>query len=198
MTHQVGIAQERLYREHKDTIIKTFKNVGLSLNPDRSEDHKLKIKDLPDLIVGDYNLLPAVGLADNPIIIPDNGPLVAPQIILGDEEVDEPDTFITAREAIKGVIIKEEDLDVVTTDSEDDTDKAFDYDSDKDFDNDIDSDELDNDENIEQSRDIVVCRIDLLFFALISICIVNAVQSNAGLIKEEHRYIRLSYKPIGL
>ena len=74
---------------------------------------------------------------------------MAPQIILGDKEVDKPDTFITAREAIKGVIIKEEDLDVVTTDSEDDTDKAFDYDSDKDFDNDIDSDELNNDKNIE-------------------------------------------------
>jgi hypothetical protein len=43
LTQWVAIAWKRLHEEYKDTIIKTFRSVGLSLNPDGSEDHKLKI-----------------------------------------------------------------------------------------------------------------------------------------------------------
>jgi hypothetical protein len=47
-------AWKRLHLEYKNTIINTFRNVGLTLNPDGSEDSNLKIKDLPDIAVGDY------------------------------------------------------------------------------------------------------------------------------------------------
>ena len=36
-----------LYEKYRDSIIKAFQQVGLSLNPDGSEDWKLKIRDLP-------------------------------------------------------------------------------------------------------------------------------------------------------
>jgi hypothetical protein len=41
--------------EYKDTIINTFQHVGLSLNPNGSQDERLKIRDLLDIIVGDYH-----------------------------------------------------------------------------------------------------------------------------------------------
>ena len=40
--------------EDKNTIINTFQAVGLSLNPDGSQDEEPKVKDLPLLVVGDY------------------------------------------------------------------------------------------------------------------------------------------------
>ena len=54
LTHWVLKAWKRLHSEYKDTIINTFQAVGLSLNPDGSQDEKLKVKGIPDLIVGDY------------------------------------------------------------------------------------------------------------------------------------------------
>jgi hypothetical protein len=54
MTHWVYKAFERVHLEHKDAIISCFKNVGLSLAVDGSEDHLLKIRDLPDITVGDW------------------------------------------------------------------------------------------------------------------------------------------------
>jgi hypothetical protein len=54
LTQWVAVAWKRLHEEYKDTIIKTFRSVGLSLNPDGSEDHELKIKGLADIKVGDY------------------------------------------------------------------------------------------------------------------------------------------------
>jgi hypothetical protein len=41
--------------EYKDTIVKTFRHVGLALDPNGSEDYDLKIKDLPNIAVGDYH-----------------------------------------------------------------------------------------------------------------------------------------------
>jgi hypothetical protein len=55
LTYWVAKAWKRLHLEYKDTIINTFRNVGLSLNPDGSEDQELTIKDLPNIIVGDYH-----------------------------------------------------------------------------------------------------------------------------------------------
>ena len=43
MTHWVVQAFERVYVEHKDAIVACFKNVGLSLAVDGSEDHMLKV-----------------------------------------------------------------------------------------------------------------------------------------------------------
>lgn len=40
-------AYNELHEKHGDKIIKAFEQVGLSLNPDGSEDEKLKIRDLP-------------------------------------------------------------------------------------------------------------------------------------------------------
>jgi hypothetical protein len=54
LTKWVAVAWKRLHEEKKDVIIKTFRQVGLSLNPDGSEDHELKIKGLDNLIIGDY------------------------------------------------------------------------------------------------------------------------------------------------
>jgi hypothetical protein len=55
LTYWVAKAWKRLHSEYKETIIKTFQHVGLSLNPDGSQDEKLKIRDLPDITVGDYH-----------------------------------------------------------------------------------------------------------------------------------------------
>lgn len=41
--------------DYKDTIIKSFRHVGLTLNPNGSEDAELKIKGIPDVEVGDYH-----------------------------------------------------------------------------------------------------------------------------------------------
>jgi hypothetical protein len=54
LTKWVGEAWERLHIEYKDTIVRTFRQVGLSLNPDGSEDHEIKIKGLDDIVVGNY------------------------------------------------------------------------------------------------------------------------------------------------
>jgi hypothetical protein len=57
----------------------------LSLNPNGSEDHFLKIKDLLNITVGDYNLAP-VNTANEPIVIPNDN--------LEDETIEVDDTRI--------------------------------------------------------------------------------------------------------
>jgi len=42
-----------MHEMHKELIIKTFKQTGLSLNPNRLEDYKLKIRDLLGIKVRD-------------------------------------------------------------------------------------------------------------------------------------------------
>lgn len=54
LTHWVARAWKMLHLAYKDTIINTFRRVGLSLNPNGSKDLELKIKDLPNITVGDY------------------------------------------------------------------------------------------------------------------------------------------------
>ncbi|KAA8892541.1 hypothetical protein FN846DRAFT_1013171 [Sphaerosporella brunnea] len=49
ITHCVADAWEKLHNEQGDLIRKSFQQTGISLNPDGSEDHLLKVKDLPDL-----------------------------------------------------------------------------------------------------------------------------------------------------
>ena len=40
----------------RDTIIKNFRQVGLALNPDGSEDENFTIKGLEDIVIGDFRL----------------------------------------------------------------------------------------------------------------------------------------------
>ena len=132
MTHWVTHAWEKVHKEHKDTIIKTFRQVGLSLNPDGSEDSELKIKDLPGIVVGDYN---------RPAIISDDDDE------MGDTtETQEPDDDDEMGDTIEAQELEqEEDQGDMMTDSEDDTDLRFDYDSGSDFDDEIDNDEQEGD-----------------------------------------------------
>ena len=54
LTYWVAKAWKRLHLEYKDTIIQTFWNVGMTLNPDGSQDEELKVKGIPDISVGNY------------------------------------------------------------------------------------------------------------------------------------------------
>ncbi len=55
LTKWVAEAWDELHKKYKDTIVRTFRQVGLSLNPDGSEDRELKIKGLDNIAVGDYS-----------------------------------------------------------------------------------------------------------------------------------------------
>jgi Tc5 transposase DNA-binding domain len=131
MTHWVAHAWEKVHKEHKDTIIRTFRQVGLSLNPDGSEDSELKIKDLPGIVVGDYN---------QPTIIPDDDDDIGDTI-----EVQKRGLLYTEQELEQRIAEQEENQGDVITDSGDDTEAGFEYDSGSDFDNDIDGDEQEDD-----------------------------------------------------
>ena len=64
-------------------------------------------------------------------------------------EVEDNDSLLyTAQEVTRGIIIKEEDENNMTTDSSVSFNERFDPDSESDFDDDIDGDEDINDENI--------------------------------------------------
>lgn len=54
LTYWVARAWKRLHLEYKDTIVTAFSSVGMSLNPDGSEDAELKIKALDGIVVGDW------------------------------------------------------------------------------------------------------------------------------------------------
>ena len=132
ITHWVGIAWERLHVEHKETIIKTFRQVGLSLAPDGSKDSELKIRDLPNISVRDYNRV---------IVIPDDDDAI---------QVESSPFLYTMQELIQGIKEEEEDLDIVTTDSGNETNDCFDCDSDISFDDEVDGDEEEEDCNMDQ------------------------------------------------
>jgi hypothetical protein len=55
LTQWVAEAWKQLHVQYKDTIIQTFRRVGLSLNPDGSEDHEIRIKGLEKIEVGDFS-----------------------------------------------------------------------------------------------------------------------------------------------
>lgn len=54
LTKWVARAWKRLHIEYKETIIKSFRSVGMSLHPDGSEDSELCIKALDGITVGDW------------------------------------------------------------------------------------------------------------------------------------------------
>jgi hypothetical protein len=87
------------------------------LNPDESKDSKLKIKDLPGIVISNYN---------RPAIISDDDNKISDTIKVQELE-------------------QEGDQGDLMTDSGDDTDVRFDYDSGSDFDDKIDNNEQEND-----------------------------------------------------
>jgi len=137
MTHWVAQAFERVHMEHKEAIIACFKNVGLSLAVDGSEDHLLKVRDCPNLTVGDWQKAPE-GTAENPAVIDEDGESTI--------EVDsnEDGLLYTAKEVAEGITIKQEDENDVTTDSGVESDEE----EESDFDDAIDGDEDMEDENM--------------------------------------------------
>ena len=52
LTKWVAEAQKELHEKYLH--VKTFRSVGLSLNPDGSEDEEFKVKGLPNITVRDY------------------------------------------------------------------------------------------------------------------------------------------------
>jgi hypothetical protein len=140
MTHWVYKAFERVHLEHKDAIISCFKNVGLSLPVDGSEDHLLKIRDLPDITVGDWQRAPE-GTAENPALVNDDDDIEDTIEVDSNEE----GLLYTAREVEEGVTVKEEREE---DDSGVESEERFDLDSESDFDDDIDGDEDMDDENM--------------------------------------------------
>ena len=60
LTHWVGQAWREFHRDPAMvcTIKRTFRQVGLALPVDGSEDENIKIKDIPDVEVGDWRLAP--------------------------------------------------------------------------------------------------------------------------------------------
>jgi hypothetical protein len=142
LTKWVGEAWELVHEHHKDAIIKTFQNVGLSLNPDGSQDHLLSIRDLPNITVGDWQRAPE-STAENPAVVGDD----AEDTIEVDDE--EEGLLYTAQEVEQGVTIKAEDENDITTDSGDESDIRFDYDSQSDYNDDINGDEDIEDEDME-------------------------------------------------
>ena len=45
---------DEFHKQYKNTIIQTFRRLGLTVNPDGSEDAELKIKGLDGIKVGDW------------------------------------------------------------------------------------------------------------------------------------------------
>jgi hypothetical protein len=141
LTHWVAKAFERVYLEHKDAIIACFKNVGLSLAVDGSEDHLLKIRDCPNLTIGDWQQAPE-GSATAPILVDDN------TMDMIEVEDNDDGLLYTAQEVAEGITIKEEDENNMPTDSGVSSNERFDTDSESDFDDDINGDEDIDDENM--------------------------------------------------
>jgi len=141
MTHWVAKAFERVHLEHKDAIIACFKSVGLSLAVDGSEDHLLNVWDCPNLTISDWQQA-LKGSATALILVDDN------TIDMIEVEDNDDGLLYTAQEVAKGITIKEEDENNVTTDSGVSSNERFDTDSESDFDDDINGDEDIDDENM--------------------------------------------------
>ncbi len=144
LIEQVIKAFKRVYLEHKDAIITCFKNVGLSLAVDSSEDHLLKIQDLPNITVRDQEKAPD-RIEENPTIIDDD--------VLDIIEVDDNKRGLlyTVREVVEGITIKEEDKNDVTIDLGVESVDRFDpnEDDESDFDDVIDGDKDKVDKNMQ-------------------------------------------------
>ena len=54
LTYWVVTAQKRLHLEHQDTIAQNFQDLGMTLNTNGSNDAELKVKGIPNIVIGDY------------------------------------------------------------------------------------------------------------------------------------------------
>lgn len=130
--------------EYKDTIIKCFQSVGLVLPVDGSENHLLKVRDLLNLTIGDWQKA-LEGTKENPTIIDDMLDII-------EINSNEDGLLYTVKEVAEGVIIKQEDEMDVTTNSGVDSNERFDTDSntegESDFDNQVNGNKNFKDENI--------------------------------------------------
>jgi hypothetical protein len=134
---------KRVYLEHKDAIIACFKNVGLSLAVNSSEDHLLKIQDLLDITVSNWQQA-SKRTVENPAIVNDDDDVEDTIEVDNNEE----SLLYTAQEVEEGIIIKEEREEDITTNSEVESEEGFDPDSESDFDDNMDSNEDIDDKNI--------------------------------------------------
>jgi hypothetical protein len=130
VTHWVSKAWKILHEQHKDTIINTFRNLGLSLNPDGSEDSELKIRDLPNITIGEWKLL-----EEGTIVIDGQEPPthttdlsfqnpIAPfamELRTRSQTTTRKDLYYTHKEVTEGISDIDEDENDVTGDSGDDT-----------------------------------------------------------------------------
>jgi hypothetical protein len=114
----VAKAFKRVHLEHKDAIIACFKNIGLSLLVDGSEDHLLKVWDCPNLTIRDWQQAPK-GTKDAPISINNN---IRDTIKVKDNNNS---LLYTAQEVTKGIIIKVKDKNNIITNSGVSSNKAF-------------------------------------------------------------------------
>jgi hypothetical protein len=142
ITHWVAKAWKILHEQHKDTIINTFRNLGLSLNPDGSEDSELKIRDLPGIEVGDYTLEEDAIVVDIGTPLPTDVDFQNPIALFAMELRSRPnvmtstrrDLYYTAKEIKDAVPEIEDDESDATTDLEDESMDRFDIDLEGDFD----------------------------------------------------------------
>jgi hypothetical protein len=71
LKHWVAEAWDKVHKYHKDAIIKSFSNVGLTLPTNGSGDSELSLRDLPNITVGDWTRA-TEATTENPIIISDD------------------------------------------------------------------------------------------------------------------------------
>ncbi|ESZ90371.1 hypothetical protein SBOR_9243 [Sclerotinia borealis F-4128] len=161
LTEWVGKAWVQFHEEYQSTIVKIFRHLGLSLNPDGSEDHELKIRDLPDFEIGDFSrtLSPAI----------DTLPILETQEEVEDEAIVTdaytlntlPSSQMTSRrrafrtvtyhiveERASGISGNFDSDNETTTCTDDDTDSDRSLDL-SDFDNEMDGDDDGDDMNME-------------------------------------------------
>lgn len=101
MTHWVKKAWEILFKNYKDMIIKTFRNVGLFLQLDGLENDQIKVKDILELVVRDYNLMAIIDFIIKEAVIAfiEPEPAVADEIIIVEELI-----YIIVKEAFTGEV----------------------------------------------------------------------------------------------
>ena len=122
--------------------LKCFQNVGLSLPVDGSQDYLLKVRDLPNLTIGDWQKA-LEGIKENPIIIDNTLDTIG-------VDSNEDGLLYATKEVAEGIMIKQEDEIDITTDSEVDSDERFDPDieGESDFDDQANGDANSENENM--------------------------------------------------
>lgn len=117
LTHWVGQAWREFHQENPDLIRQTFRDLGLSLAVDGSEDTELKFRDISNIEVGDWRLIRKEVEPDDPV------------------EIDEPTSEMTAD---KGEV----EYDLMGEDDHSENDPSENGDSEEDIDQNDDQEEV--------------------------------------------------------